>query len=238
MKLRIMGSGDMKSIYNSACYLIDDDILLDVPNGANKTLIRGRVKPSDINHLLFTHYHGDHYFDIPFLLLSKLDNCNNKINIYTDKAGFRKIKKLVYLAFPNTVKKIYNGVNINKIVSKNLKIENYEVKRVNVLHSSLKNSYGYIFKNNKLTVSFTGDARYSGDIEKMAKISNYLICDCTSIKGDHRHMGINDILKLHKKHPKCKYIASHLNDETRKKLIELNHPNIIIAKDNDEIILK
>ena len=238
MKLKIIGSGDMKSIYNSASYLIDDDILIDIPNGTNKALIKENLLPSDINNLLITHYHGDHFFDIPFLLLSKLDNCNNKINIYTHKSGFKKIKNAVKLAFPNTVKKIYNGVEINKINDETFKINDYEINRVKVQHSSLKNSFGYTFKKDNLVVSFTGDARYSEEIENMAKISNYLVCDCTSITGNHRHMGIDDILKLDAKYPKCKYIVSHMNDLTRKELMKLKHPNIVIAKDYDDIILK
>ena len=38
MKLKIIGSGNIFSKYNSASYLIDDKILIDVPNGTCKIL--------------------------------------------------------------------------------------------------------------------------------------------------------------------------------------------------------
>ena len=36
MKVKVIGSGSMWNAYNSACFLIDDDIMIDMPNGACK----------------------------------------------------------------------------------------------------------------------------------------------------------------------------------------------------------
>ena len=40
MKIQVIGSGSMWTKYNSACYLIDDKIMVDFPNGACKYLYR------------------------------------------------------------------------------------------------------------------------------------------------------------------------------------------------------
>ena len=36
MKVKVIGSGSMWTKYNSACYLVDEDIMVDFPNGACK----------------------------------------------------------------------------------------------------------------------------------------------------------------------------------------------------------
>lgn len=71
MKVRVIGSGSMWTSYNSASYMIDDDILIDVPNGMCKNLFRMGINPRLIKNVLITHFHGDHYFDMPFYFLLK-----------------------------------------------------------------------------------------------------------------------------------------------------------------------
>ncbi len=238
MKLNIIGSGDVNSIYNGASYLIDDLVLFDIPNGSMKSMFRMGIIPAKIKHLLISHYHGDHYFDVPFFLLKRLEN-KNSLTIYTDRLGFKKIKTLTKLAYPNTVNKIYKKININLVNDKAFKLYNYDVERIKVKHSSsLKNNYGYIFKSNKITVSFTGDSSECEAVYYMASTSDYLICDTTLIRGNDKHMGIDSIKKLVNLYPNCTYILSHLNDKTRESLEKENIKNIIIAKDGDELILK
>ena len=36
MKVKVIGSGSMWTSYNSASYMIDDNILVDIPNGMCK----------------------------------------------------------------------------------------------------------------------------------------------------------------------------------------------------------
>ena len=71
MKLKVIGSGNIFSKQNSASYLIDDKILIDVPNGTCKTLKNIGIEPSKIDNILITHFHGDHFFDMPFVLTNQ-----------------------------------------------------------------------------------------------------------------------------------------------------------------------
>ena len=66
MKLKILGSGNIFSKYNSASYLVDDKIQIDIPNGTCKTLKNIGIEPSKISEILITHFHGDHYLDMLF----------------------------------------------------------------------------------------------------------------------------------------------------------------------------
>ena len=74
MKIKVIGSGDMWTTNNSASYLIDNKLLIDIPNGTCKELKRNKINPMNIDHVLITHLHGDHYFDIPFYHLINIKN--------------------------------------------------------------------------------------------------------------------------------------------------------------------
>ena len=51
MNVRIIGSGSMWNEHNSASYMIDDNILIDIPNGMCKYLFRLGVDPRKINNV-------------------------------------------------------------------------------------------------------------------------------------------------------------------------------------------
>lgn len=235
MKIKVIGSGDMWTPYNSAAYLIDEDILVDMPNGTCKNLFKQGINPRNISYVLLTHFHGDHYFDIPFYFLLKSKANNPNVNIYCSKEGKRKNKLLLKLAFPkpaqeilNTIKPIYNFQN-------SFTIKDYNVTKYLVDHGRMKPAYGYVFSANNIKVGFTGDTTLCPNVEYVASICNYLFCDCTLLKGNTKHMGIDMINKLSKDNPNCQFIVSHLEDSTREVLLKNKKDNIIIPNDGDEI---
>lgn len=67
MKIQVIGLGSMWTKYNSACYLIDDKIMVDFLNVACKYLYRLNIIPNTIDNIVLAHFHGDHYFDSLFI---------------------------------------------------------------------------------------------------------------------------------------------------------------------------
>ena len=127
MKVKVIGSGSMWSKYNSAAYLIDEDILVDMPNGMCKNMLRFGLTAQEIKHVLLTHFHGDHYFDIPFYLLLKSRASDKEVNIYCSKEGVKKIRNLLTLAFPNSDKEILQEINLHYKHDAHYKVNNYDI---------------------------------------------------------------------------------------------------------------
>ena len=138
MKVTVIGSGSIWTKCNSASYLIDEDIMMDFPNGACKYLYRFGVVPSTIKYVLLTHFHGDHYFDMPFYILNKSKSDNKDTFIYCSKEGKNKIKKLGKLAFPNLFKDACNSVNLKYNFNDSFKIKDYEIYKLLVDHGRMK----------------------------------------------------------------------------------------------------
>lgn len=236
MKVRVVGSGNINSKCNSASYLIDDDIIVDCPNGMCKALIREGINPGNIKHALITHFHGDHYFDMPFLFLHKSKADNKELKVYCSKDGKSKIDKLLKLAFPNSCSDIKREMSLTYETHLDYTLNNYRVTKILVDHGRMKPSYGYIFSRNDLNVGFTGDTTLCKNVEYIASICNFVFIDCTFIKGTDKHMGIDMLYELSNKYQKCKFIVSHLDDETRAELLKLNMYNIIVPNDGDVVI--
>ena len=238
MKIKIIGTGSMWNKYNSACYLIDNSIMVDFPNGACKYLYRMNIIPSSINNILITHFHGDHYFDIPFYILNKSKSKDKTVNIYLSKEGIKKINKLGELAFPNSYKDACKSINLKYFYDNRFKINDYEVNKILVDHGRMKPAYGYILSNNKIKIGFTGDTALCDSVEKMASACKYLFCDCMFVKGTKKHQGIDNIIYLSNKYPECSFVVSHMENKTRNELKKLSVKNIIIPQDGDVIKIK
>ena len=231
MKIQIIGSGSMWNKNNSACYLIDDNIMIDFPNGACKYLYRIGIKPATIDYILLTHFHGDHYFDIPFFILNRSKNKSKNTNIYCSKEGKSKIKKIGNLAFPNSFKNACEGANVKYNFKEEFKINDYKITKLLVEHGRMKPAYGYIFDNQNVLLGFTGDTSLCKNVELMSSKCSYLFCDCMLLNGNSKHMGIDNIEYLSKKYPNCNFVVSHLEDETRDRLNKIKLKNIIVPED-------
>ena len=71
MKIELVGTGSIGAKQLSASTLINDEILVDVPNGIIKRLKQTGHDILKIKVILITHLHGDHFLDIPFFMLEK-----------------------------------------------------------------------------------------------------------------------------------------------------------------------
>lgn len=225
----------MWTSYNSACYLIDDSIMVDFPNGACKYLYRLNIIPNTINHILLTHFHGDHYFDMPFYMLNKSKSENKQTRIYCSKEGKTKIDKIGNLAFPNSFKEAYSELDLKYIFNDEFYINDYKINKLLVDHGRMKPAYGYIFLKNNICVGFTGDTSLCKNVEIMADKCSYLFCDCMLVEGNSKHQGIDNLDCLSKKYPNCKFVVSHLESDTREKLNKRKIKNIIVPDDGQII---
>ena len=100
MKLKILGSGTIisdKHTSNCSGYLLDDRLLFDCGPGVWRALNENRLSPTQINHILLSHFHVDHVSDLLPILLSRWMFKNERKNpVYIIgpqgiKVWFRKV---------------------------------------------------------------------------------------------------------------------------------------------------
>ena len=231
MQINLIGTGAMYTAYNSACTLIDNKIIVDMPNGTVKQMLKNGLPVENIDIILITHMHGDHTADIPFFLkyVFNYKKRNTPINIIGPIGIKSKIKDLFdSYNFENgaEIERFFN-IHFIEILENDFKINEYNIKSYLMLHGEEKPALGYII-DNKLGI--TGDSGLCEGIETIFKKSTVIIADSSSKTGDMCHMGINDLIYLSNKYNK-KIFCTHLLDTTRRELIENVHQNIIVKDD-------
>lgn len=235
MKIKLVGTGAMYTAYNSACTLIDNKIIVDMPNGTIKQLLKENINVGLIDIILITHMHGDHTADIPFFLKYIFNYLKIKKNIkIVGPLGIKnKIIKLFNAYNFEDEKEIEQFFNIEfiEILENEIEIDNYFIKSYLVLHGEEKPALGYVIDNK---LGLTGDSGLCNNIEEIFKKSQMIISDSSLDIGDSCHLGINDLDYLTKKYNK-KVLCTHLRDETRNIITRGNFENIIVKKDFYEI---
>ena len=242
MKINIVGSGSIGAEYMNASYIIDDHILVDIPNGIIKYLKHLNYDILKIDTILITHLHGDHFFDLPFLMLDKYFNKDKTpIKVICPFGTTKKLKLLFRIGFPYNFRKVMNNINIEFIEHKgkcNTHLGEYLIETRSVKHGKINPAFGYIVHKADKKVGFSGDSMYCPAIDKLVEDSDVSILDM-SLKGEgnHSHMGYLDIKDICNKYKGKTIIATHMHNSARQVALDNPIENLIIPIENQKIIL-
>lgn len=231
MKVTLVGTGGIHTSDNSASVLVDDKILIDVPNGSEKNLMKLDKEIENIDLILITHLHADHYFDLPFIFAyNEVKNREKILYVVGPKRTKEIIMEITHFAFnkhfDEYIEKYVRFIEFEE--EKNIEIlSKYDIRSVKVEHGKL-DAYGYII-NDKLGI--TGDTRMCEGVRKIAEESQVIISDVSMIEGTDLHMGINNIKELLIQNEHKKFIATHMRDITKKELKKNNIDRLIVPED-------
>lgn len=222
MKVKLLGTGSILTKHLSSSALIDNTILFDCPNGVMKNIRKMDINPRKIDVCLISHFHADHFFDIPFLLIEQgLRNIRDKEFVIIGPCGITtRIDTLFNLAYPEDLKKIKENCKLKTIEidrdSRAIDIIGYQIIPYKVEHAGY-DAYGYIIKNNDKCVGFTGDTVLCPNVEKIVESCNIVFADMSFENSSKSHMGMNDIEFLIRKYNAYdKIIPTHMTDRVRR----------------------
>jgi ribonuclease BN (tRNA processing enzyme) len=242
MVVTMIGTGSILTARLSACVLIDGRILIDAPNGAMKQIRRLVKDVSKIDICLITHFHGDHYFDLPFLLMEHglLQERARPLHIVGPVGIGSRMRQLYDLAYPTRWEMLAANAKLDFIeVPRKPFVEialcGYEITAVEVRHGDL-HALGYRVRHGDKAVGITGDAEWCDGVEFLARTSDLVIADTTFPQPQSGHMGVTDIERLAAmfRIPPQRLIATHMTDEVH----SLRRTDFTIPQDGDEFMLE
>ncbi len=230
MEVTILGTGSIYAKSNCASLLIDEHILVDVGPGIIKYLIKNNYDLLKIDNIILTHLHTDHILDFPTFIVN-IDELGAKrvINIYAPRDTKIKLLELLHILygdwFDEYIENYCKFIDIDDDYVFNIKGNEFKTKEVK--HPGIK-SYGFIVDNG---FSISGDTSLCEGVRDIIKDAKVIVTDCSFIKGNDYHMGIDDIQKLICDYPDKTFILTHFRDETKNKLKDMNLKNILVVDD-------
>lgn len=238
MNVKLVGTGAIYTKYNGACTLVDNTLIVDMPNGTLKQLLKKEIDCKNIKTILITHKHGDHTADVPFFLKHIFNGIKDsrEITIIGPNGIKRKIIELFNAYNFENEEEISKYFNLKfiEVLEDKINVNGYEIKSYIVSHGEEKPALGYVINNQ---LGLTGDTGICDGVEQIVKQSKIIIADSSLINGEKCHMGVDNLQYLNTKYGKL-IICTHLRDETRQYIKENSSiEGIKVLEDFEEINL-
>ncbi len=241
MKVSMIGSGAIDADEMNAATLIDGHILIEVPNGIIKYLRQLNHDISQIDTVFITHFHGDHFFDVPFYLFTLyFQKRKRKVKIIGPIGLKEKVKALFELGFPDQFEKIMKAVPVEwvelapdqKYQDKTIQVEAKEMAH------SISPALGYLITVGDKTLGYSGDTSLVPNVLYLVEHSDVTILDMSLKRtGNKDHMGFFDVRKIKEEYPEKLVIATHMRTEARNRATIEHVRNLYIPSKMFEILI-
>ncbi|QYC38784.1 ribonuclease Z [Nonomuraea coxensis DSM 45129] len=196
-------------------FVLDDHILVEPSPTALPHLRRCGIDVAGLDVVAISHFHADHTFGWPFLLLELLHrHAATPLHV----VGPPRVEQ-----FLRTMMDVAGVPGIHEEAHEKLDIRYVEVdcswqvagplrfRAVEVDHVAHLDCYGYVFERAGATVGYSGDTRPGAGLDALAAASDALILECN---GPHHpaagHMEVGHVEALRRRFPDVPFVLTHL----------------------------
>ncbi len=164
-RVQFLGTGNAHSPPGRlhALVLIDGKILVDAPPTVLPQLRQAGVSPGEIEHLLFTHWHADHMFGFPFILLDRQYVSKPQIGplkIYLRPNGKEILSNLSHVGFPGSLEgALEDDVEWIENESGSIGKSGWKYERFPVSHTPETDPHGYYSRTKVGSQFFTAETQ-------------------------------------------------------------------------------
>jgi len=212
--------------------LLDDRILIDAPPTILHQLQTNNISSSQITDLLITHWHGDHVFGLPFLLLDRRfisdREGKSRLRIHLHSNGIERMKKICELAFPNTLEQVIEE-RVEWIVNDSGHANGWDYERFPVKHTPETDPHGYLLRDsNGFVLLHTGDSGPCETIEQRIPNSHAILLEMGVPDGDEfpYHHRPEDIIRTASKESLKTFLITHSYASGKEEKVGFSMPSL------------
>ena len=212
--------------------LLDGRILIDAPPTILHQLQTNNISSSQITDLLITHWHGDHVFGLPFLLLDRRFISDregiSRLRIHLHSNGIERMKKICELAFPNTLEQVIEE-RVEWVVNDSGHANGWDYERFPVKHTPETDPHGYLLRDsNGFVLLHTGDSGPCETIEQRIPNSHAILLEMGVPDGDEfpYHHRPEDIIRTASKDSQKTFLITHSYASGKEEKVGFSMPSL------------
>lgn len=223
LDLTFLGSGN--AFAPGRCwsgFLLNGRYLFDAPPTALLSLKRLSFDLAAIDTILISHFHSDHFFGLPFLLLEYTYQTRrrNDLTLVGPPGIEDRLQRLMELGNPGTLGRDAGFRLRFEEVSdgSELEVNGLRVQAVEVVHGGEKlRCFGYRGSLAGRKLAYTGDTTWCDGLLRLGRDTEVLVTDCTYAEGRNlpEHLSFDEVRDLRGLiDPDTTIILTHLGGQT------------------------
>ena len=238
-KISFVGTGDYlayERYWNG--FLVDGRIVVEPSPAVVPHLHRLGVPAASIDVVVISHFHADHTFGWPFLLLDLVRHRGTEPVFVVGPPGLEdRLTQMVELGGVANIQDAarhrldlrFVEVDGSWQTAGPLRFRGYEVDHVPWLRC-----FGYAFDRGSMTLGYSGDTQPCPGLDALAAACDALVLECNGAHpGPKVHMDIDDVKALRARFPRLPFVLTHLGLD----VIPNDIPHCLVASDLQSIEL-
>ena len=223
-------------------FLIGDRVLVETAPSVLPNLRRVNADINAIDVIFLSHFHADHTFGWPFLLMEMLVRARRTTDLWVvgppgaqafldnmiSAGAMSSIVATVRSAmgdFPLHFVEVSGGPQIAGPV---------RFRGVRVDHAPELDCYGFVIEHAGRQVGYSGDTRFCAGLREIAALSDVLVLECNgAVPGPGGHVGMEDVRALREEFPSLAMVLTHLGDAVDPGEIA----GVRVARDFDRVLI-
>ncbi len=202
MKFTVLGCGDAFASggqLNTCFHLQHQEVQVLLDCGATSLIAMRRqvIASVGIDYIILSHFHGDHFGGVPFLLLDSLVNKRTRpLTIISPPGGEARITQLLECLYPGVAQQIsqYFTVNYLDFSTSPVDTPHFEVKAVPVIHSPESLPHAIRLEWGGKTIGFSGDTEWTDALLPIADQADLFVCECNEYdKASKGHISYHQL---------------------------------------------
>ncbi|MGQ0667186.1 MAG: MBL fold metallo-hydrolase [Nitrospiraceae bacterium] len=186
MRLTILGSGtNVHPTRAASGYLVrtDQTFLLEFGPRTLMNLIKTGVNRHRITHILFSHFHADHFSDfIPFffdaMIFTKYHGGKRPPLTVIGPRGTRQLFRGLFAAMPGFSRPPF-GVHFKEVSDRPFWIGRTKIFPRSVTHSPRLHCLGYRLEYGGKALAYSGDSKYCSNLVRLCGDVDLAVLDCS-----------------------------------------------------------
>ncbi len=243
VEIQFLGSGDAFGNGGrlQACIHVRTDetrFLLDCGASALVGMKRFGVDPSEIDRVLISHLHGDHFAGIPFLILDgQFSRRTRPLRIAGPPGVEERVREAMEILFPGS-SQVQRKFSVDFAEMKESTVNFYEGVSVipyPAVHPSGSTSFALRVSCAGKEIGYSGDTEWTENLISVAREADLFISECYIFdKKINYHLSYQNLQEQKEKLGYHRLILTHMSDDMLKRLESMN---VEWADDGKKIVL-
>ena len=202
-------------------FLINDHILIETSPTVLPNLHRIGLDRQGIDVVFLSHFHADHSFGWPFLLLDALAQHRTADLWVVGPPGIEEfLNQMVHAAafdhIAAMIRTATGGFSVHYIEVNEVEQSAGGVcfRAVRVEHDPMLECYGFLIEQNGRTLGYSGDTRLCPGLRRLADAADVLVLEATARHGViGGHMDLEGVRRLREEFPRLPFILTHTSQD-------------------------